>query len=277
PQLAWRNTARYSPPILTPPAGHPAEWEMLVRLIGIVRGRGAGVDVRALDDELAADDVRRVAGPATEAVLAAIGDVTGPERLFDLALRAGPYRLTLDQVRAADGGLDLGELAPRVPEMLRTPSGKVELAPPQLIADVARARADIERPAPELVIIGRRQLRSNNSWMHNLPMLAKGRFRGTALVNPADAARLALRDGGRARISRGERAIEVEVEISADMMPGVVSLPHGWGHDLPGARLSVAAARPGANLNAILDDGVRDPLSGNAVLGGVAIEMRPIE
>jgi anaerobic selenocysteine-containing dehydrogenase len=282
PQFAWRNTARYSPPVLTPPAGHPAEWEMLVRLLGIARGLGSNVDVHALDDELAADDVRRVAGPATDAILASVASLRGPERLFDLALRAGPYRLTLDKLRAVSetGGLDLGELAPRVPEVLRTPSGKIELAPPQLVADVARARADLARPVPDLVIIGRRQLRSNNSWMHNLPMLAKGAFRGTALVHPDDATRLALRDGGRARVSRDggavDRSIDVEVEVSAAIMPGVVSLPHGWGHDLPGAQLSVAAQRPGANLNAILDDTLRDPLSGNAVLGGVAITMRPI-
>ncbi len=279
PQLAWRNTVRHSSPLVPPPAGHPPEWEMLVRLIGIVRGRGAAVDVRALDDELTAEDVRRVAGPATEAILAASAHHTGPDRLFDLALRAGPYRLTLDQVRAAPAGLDLGELAPRIPEVLRTPSGKIELAPPLLIEDVARARADLARPVPDLVIIGRRQLRSNNSWMHNLPMLAKGAFRGTALVHPTDAARLGLRAGGRATITRAghaDRSIAVEVELSPDIMPGVVSLPHGWGHDLPGARLATAAKRPGANLNAILDDQLRDPLSGNAVLGGVAIEMRAL-
>lgn len=285
PQLAWRNTARYSPATVAPPAGHPAEWEMLVRLIGIVKGRGASVDVAALDDELAADDVARVAGPMAPAVLAAVARWKGPDRLFDLALRGGPYGdkfganpdgLTLAKLVEAPAGIDLGALAPRIPEMLRTPSGKVELAPPALVADVARARADLARPAPPLVVIGRRHLRSNNSWLHNLPTLAAGKFRGTALVHPTDAARLALIDGGRARLSRGDRAIEVQVELTTDVMPGVVSLPHGWGHGQAGTRLQVAAARPGANLNAILDDSLRDPLSGNAVLGGVAVELAPL-
>lgn len=275
PQLAWRNTARYSAPLTAPPPGHPAEWEMIVRLIGIVRGRGANADVAALDDELAAEDVRRLAGPMADAILAAVPH-RGPDRLFDLALRAGPYQLTLDKVRAAPHGLDLGELAPRIPEVLRTASGKIELAPPALIADVARARADLANPAPPLVIIGRRHLRSNNSWMHNLPTLAKGHFRGAALVHPVDAARLSLVDGGRARISREGRSIEVDVELSDSMMPGVVSLPHGWGHDHDGTRLSIAGLRPGANLNAILGDDLRDPLSGTAVLGGVAIDMQPL-
>jgi anaerobic selenocysteine-containing dehydrogenase len=126
---------------------------------------------------------------------------------------------------------------------------------------------------PELVVVGRRDVRSNNSWMHNLPLLAKGPFRCTALVHPSDAQRLGLTDGARAQIRNGERAIDVQVEFSDAMMPGVVSLPHGWGHDLPGAKLGVAAQRPGANLNAVLDENLRDPLSGNAVLSGVAVQM----
>jgi anaerobic selenocysteine-containing dehydrogenase len=234
---------------------------------------------------MAADDVRRVAGPAANAVMAAVAGLTGPERLLDLALRAGPYGdrfgmvpdgLTVAKLKAAPSGIDLGPLAPRVPEMLRTPSGKIELAPAVLIDDLGRARADLARAVPDLVIVGRRQLRSNNSWMHNLPVLAKGKFRCTALVSSSDATRLGLHDGGRARIANGPRAIEVEVEISDDMMPGVVSVPHGWGHDLPGARLGLASQRPGANINALLDETLRDPLSGNAVLGGVAITMQPL-
>ena len=140
-----------------------------------------------------------------------------------------------------------------------------------------RALKDLQRPAPALVIIGRRDVRTNNSWMHNLPVLAKGPFRCTALVNPVDAERLGVKDGSQARLRNGSRQVVAQVKISAEMMPGVVSLPHGWGHDLPGAQLGVAAQRPGANLNALLDNQLRDPLSGNAVLGGVAIEMGPVE
>ncbi len=127
-----------------------------------------------------------------------------------------------------------------------------------------------------MVIVGRRDVRSNNSWMHNLPILAKGPFRCTALVNPADAQRLGLADGALARISNRGRSIEAQVQLSDEMMPGVVSLPHGWGHGLPGARLSLAAERPGANLNALLDEDWRDPLSGNAVLSGVPVELRAV-
>jgi anaerobic selenocysteine-containing dehydrogenase len=285
PQLAWRNTARYSPPVFAPPPDRPAEWQILLRLLAIATGRGAGADLGALDDELTAADVARAAGPAAEAVTRAVAGERGPDRLLDLALQAGPYGarfgaspggLSLAKLREAPAGIDLGPLAPRVPEVLRTASGKIELAPQLLLDDVQRARADLERPAPELVIIGRRQLRSNNSWMHNLPTLAKGPFRCVALVHPADAARVGLADGGRARIANGDRSIEVVVELSDEMMPGVVSLPHGWGHDQPGTRLRVAAERPGANLNAVLDEHLRDPLSGNAVLGGVPVTMHPL-
>ena len=285
PQLSYRNHARYSEPVLSAPAGHPAEWQSLLRLIGIVEGKGANVDVAALDDALVAEEVRRVAGPQADAVLKAVSQWKGPERLLDLALRSGPYGdlfgvrpggLTLEKVKASPDGIDLGPLAPRIPEVLRTPSGKIELAPQTLLDDLARPAGDLARPAPDLVIVGRRDVRSGNSWMHNLPILAKGPYRCTALVHPVDAARLGLKDGGKARIVGSAHAIETQVEISDEMMPGVVSLPHGWGHDLEGARLALAAERPGANLNAVLDDRLRDPLSGNAVLSGVPVVMSPV-
>ena len=178
------------------------------------------------------------------------------------------------QASNSTGGIDLGALQPRIPEMLRTPSGKVELAPPSLLQDLQRAAKDVRGPAPDLVIIGRRDVRTNNSWMHNLPILAKGPFRCTALVHPTDAQRLGLQNGALADIRSAGGHVQAQVHITADMMPGVVSLPHGWGHNAPGAQMRVAAERPGANVNALLDDQLRDPLSGNAVLGGVAITMQ---
>jgi anaerobic selenocysteine-containing dehydrogenase len=291
PQLSWRNHARFSPPVFERAPGQPEEWETLLRLAAIARGQGSGLDAGALDDAQFADEAQRLYGAHAEAVVQATQGLRGPQRLLDAALRGGPYGegfgartdgLTLAKVMAANpsGGIDLGELQPRIPEMLRTPSGRVELAPPSLLADLQRAVADLARPAPELVIIGRRDVRSNNSWMHNLPVLAKGPMRCTALVHPGDAARLGLQDGSLAEISsqagQGPRSVQAQVQISAEMMPGVVSLPHGWGHDQPGTRLQLAAQRPGANLNALLDDQWRDPLSGNAVLGGMAITLRAL-
>jgi anaerobic selenocysteine-containing dehydrogenase len=246
---------------------------------------GADVDADMLDDAQFAEDAQRLFGDHANAVIEATKGLKGPQRTLDVALRSGPYGdqwgrkpdgLTLAKVQAsnATGGIDLGPLQPRIPEMLRTPSGKVELAPPTLLQDLQRAVLDLRGLAPDLVIIGRRDVRTNNSWMHNLPILAKGPFRCTALVHPTDAQRLGLQDGALADIRSASGQVRAQVHVSAEMMPGVVSLPHGWGHDAPGAQLRVAAERPGANVNALLDDQLRDPLSGNAVLGGVAITMQ---
>ena len=284
-QFSHRNHARFSPPVLTRTPGLPDEWQSLMRIGAIARGLGAGADVDALDDAALEEELGRSVGEAAPQIMAALAPLRGADRLLDLGLRSGPYGdgfgrnpggLSLAMVKAAPSGIDLGPMTARIPEALRTPSGKIELAPHALLDDLARALADLASPAPDLVIIGRRQLRSNNSWMHNLPALAKGRFRCTALVHPIDARRLGLVDGAMAAITNGERRIEAQVEVSDAMMPGVVSLPHGWGHDLAGVRLNVAAERPGANLNALLDENLRDPLSGNAVLSGVPVRMSPL-
>ena len=284
PQFSFRNHARFSAPVFAPAADHPAEWETLLRLAAIAKGLGAKADVHALDDALLADDVRKLAGDSTPQVLAAVAGRRGPERLLDLALRSGPYGdafglkpngLNLAQVQAAGGGIDLGELQPRVPELLRTPSGKIELAPAALLADLPRALNEMHVATPALVVIGRRDMRSNNSWMHNLPLLAKGPFRGTALVHPLDAQRCGVADGATAQLFSPHGSVQVTVEVSDTLMPGVLSLPHGWGHNLPGAQMHLAAERPGANLNLLLDDSARDPLSGNAVLSGVAVTLAP--
>jgi len=291
-QFSHRNHARYSAPVLARDAvssRQPDEWESMLRIAAIVKGLGAGADIAALDEAALEEELGRSAGPAAGAIMAALAPRRGPERLLDLALRSGPYGdqfgkhpegLTLSRLQAAPSGIDLGPMGQRIPEALRTLSGKIELAPQMLLDDLARVDADLQAylhtGAPTLVIIGRRQLRSNNSWMHNLPVLAKGAYRCTALVHPADAARLGLVDGGMAEVRNGARRIAVQVELSDEMMAGVVSLPHGWGHDLEGAQLRVAAERPGVNLNALLDENLRDPLSGNAVLSGIAIEMAPL-
>ena len=284
-QLAYRNQARFNPAVLPAPEGQVPEWQALLKLVAIVNGQRAGADAIALDEAALEQEVRRQAGEHADTVIKALQRwPQGPERWLDLALRSGPYGdrfglkpegLNLQKLKDAPHGIDLGPLQPRIPEVLRTPSGRIELAPPMLLQDLQRVQADLASPAPDLVIIGRRQVRSNNSWLHNLPLLAKGPFRCTALIHPADAQRLGLAHGGRARIARGDRSIEAEVEVSDEMMPGVLSLPHGWGHDLPGTRMAVAAERPGSNLNALLDEQWRDPLSGNAVLSGVPVRVMP--
>jgi len=168
-------------------------------------------------------------------------------------------------------------LEPRLPEVLRTPSGKVELAPPAIVADVERLHAVMgEHANGGMVLIGRRDLRSNNSWMHNLPLLVSGPERCTAWLHPDDAASLGLVNGELARVSSRAGAVEVPVEITDDVMPGVVSIPHGWGHAVGGVQLRVAGDHAGVNSNVLADEMLLDPISGNAVLNGIPVEVVPV-
>jgi anaerobic selenocysteine-containing dehydrogenase len=291
--LAIRNVANYSPPVFARAAGELDEWEILLKLAGIAFGQGAGADVAAMDDFVIAQLVEhatgspgsRLAGRAPADVLAALAARRGPERVLDFLLRSGPYGdgfdpgaegLSLAVLERHPHGVDLGALQPRIPEVLRTPSGKIELAPAAIVADVARLRATLARAARPLVLVGRRHLRSNNSWMHNLPALVKGKETCTLHLHPDDAVRLGIDDGGRARVASRVGAVDVPVEVTDAIMPGVVSLPHGWGHDEPGAALRVAAAHAGANSNLLADDEAIDPLSGNAVLNGIPVTVEAI-
>ena len=185
--------------------------------------------------------------------------------------------MSLSALEAAPHGIDLGPLRPRLPDALRTPSGRIELAPELLTADVERLRATLLRPAVNgPVLVGRRHLRSNNSWMHNLPVLVNGPAQCTLQVHPDDAERYGLRDGEPAEVRSRTGLVRAPVEVTEDIMPGVVSLPHGWGHDANGTSQSVAAAHPGANSNVLADEGLFDPVSGNAVLNGIPVELAPV-
>jgi anaerobic selenocysteine-containing dehydrogenase len=282
-QLAVRNVANFSPPILDPNGDRPRDWQIMLRLAGIFGGQGADADLEVLDAFVAAGAVAEAAkGDAALAerdpqeVLASLQPRRGPERLLDLLLRTGPYELSLEDLERSPHGIDLGPLEPRIPEVLRTASGKIELAPPEIVGDVARLRERLVPRNGSIVLVGRRELRSNNSWMHNLNVLVKGKERCTMHVHPDDAARLGLADGARARVRSRVGEVDVPVEVTDAIMPGVVSIPHGWGHDAPGARLQVAATKPGTNSNALADEEVVEPISGNAVLNGIPVDVAPL-
>lgn len=293
-QLSWRNHARWSGPVFTREAGSDApssdahaEWQTLLRLTAIVNGQGPDADLQALDDQMLMTELRRSAGDRAAECMSLLEGGSGPARWLDLALRTGPYGdgfghqpegLTLAKVRAAPHGIDLGPLTPRIPELLRTPSGRIELAPPALLAELPTVQAALQRPLThELLLIGRRETRSNNSWMHNLPVLAKGKERCTLLIHPDDAARVGLSAGQTARLGNARGSVLAQVELSEAMRPGVVSLPHGWGHDLAGTQLQVAAQHPGVNMNLLLDEDDRDPVSGTSVLSGVPVRLSAAE
>jgi anaerobic selenocysteine-containing dehydrogenase len=285
-QLAIRNYAHWSAPVFTAPADRPQDWEVMLRLSGLVTGQGANADVGALDDFVAAQLAQSSIDGGTTAgdVMAAVEPRRGPERLVEIMLRTGPYGdgfgakpdgLTLARLEASPHGVDLGALAPRLPEVLRTPSGRVELAPPEILADVPRLRSRLQRMDAGFRLVGRRDLRSNNSWMHNIENLVRGPERCTLWVHPDDARRLGLADGRAAQVRSLAGILEVPVEVTDAVMPGVVSLPHGWGHDAPGTKLRVAAAHAGVNSNLLADVVSMDPLSGNSVLNGIPVEIAP--
>jgi anaerobic selenocysteine-containing dehydrogenase len=289
--FAVRNIAHYSPAVLPEDPQIRDEWVTLLRLTGVAAGLGPDPDVAAIDEGVARALIERelatpgseLAGRGVDDVLAELEPRRGPERLLDLLLRTGPYGdgfgvradgLTLAALEAAPHGIDLGPLKPRLPDALRTASGKVELAPEPLIGDVERLRASLRLPVTDgLVLVGRRQLRSNNSWMHNLPVLVKGKPRCTLHVHPDDAQRQGLTDGEPARLRSRTGTLVAPVEVTDAVMPGVVSLPHGWGHDVAGTIQHVASEHAGTNSNTLADELLVDALSGNAVLNGIPVSV----
>ena len=270
-QLSVRNMANWSPAALE--TAQPQEWETMLRLAGIAAGQGPQADLGALDDLVAVQTAARYGLDVGVA-----GDRRGPARLLDLMLRGGPRDLTLADLEAAPHGLDLGPLTPRVPEVLRTASGRIELTPEPITRDVPRLVAALETGpvGPDgLVLIGRRQLSSNNSWMHNLAPLVRGSNTCTAHVHPDDAARLGLHDGGEALVRSRAGSVTVPVEVTDAVRPGVVSIPHGWGHSSNGTRTEVANAHAGVNSNVLADDLFVDALTGTAALNGIPVTVTP--
>jgi anaerobic selenocysteine-containing dehydrogenase len=280
---ATRSAAKYSPPLFARD-DRPHEWEILLRLAAMLAGmEGTADDARLLDDGFfGALVAMKCQDP--DAVLAQY-DHGGPDRLLDFTIRTGPWGdgygtrpdgLTLQTLEEHPDGIDHGPLVPRAHEVVTTPSGRIDLAPEYVIADVPRLRERLARPADGgLVLVSRRHVRSNNSWMHNVRVLVKGKDRCTLLVHPDDATRHGLRDGERATVVSEAGSVVVPVEVSDEMKPGVVSLPHGWGHDRPGVRLSIASEHAGVNNNHLAPGHLVDVPSGNAVVNGIPVEVAP--
>lgn len=268
--LAVRNVAKFSPAVFARAGDQRHDWEILSALTARVAGGPLGRRVR------------------TRAV-AALSRRLGPRRLLDLALRRGPYGagwrptsagLRLRTLLEADHGIDLGPLQPCLPGRLPASRPRIDAAPEALAGEVDRfaqwiADRDVG-PSSTLALIGRRDLRSNNSWMHNHPRLMKGPDRCTLLMHPDDAAARGLGDGERVRVTSRTGAIDVPLQVSTDVARGVVSLPHGWGHGREGVRLRVASAHPGASLNDVTDEQELDGPSANAAFNGVAVRVTSV-
>ncbi|MFM9367905.1 molybdopterin-dependent oxidoreductase [Streptomyces sp. Da 82-17] len=291
--LAVRNQARYTRAALPLQDGAMDECEIHARLILAASGMHGtppdAVDAMVVDRALGkavADPHARVHGRDPKELAALLTGDSGAERRLDLMLRLGPYGdgfgadpegLSLDRLLAHPHGIDLGPLRSRLPEVLRTRSGRVELLPERVAADLPRLRAALDREPAGLVLVGRRHLRSNNSWLHNVPALNRGSNRCTLQIHPEDAARHGIADGALVRVKGAGGEVEAPAEVTAAVREGVVSLPHGWGHDRPGTRTAVASAAPGVNSNQLLDGTLLDPLSGTAVLNGVPVLLTPVD
>jgi len=294
--FAVRNVGNYSEPVLQKDPSQPDEWEIIVKLGGILQGLGADCDVNVIDDSViqamvtgaVANSSSNIFGRDADEILNALSkdNRRGTSRMLDFMLQTGPYGaafgtnpngLSLDVMLANPHGVDMGPLEPRMPEGLRTPSGRIELAPPQLVADMTRLHDSIEKVQQhDMVLVGRRELKSNNSWMHNINVLTKGSLSCTAHVHPADAKRFGITDGATIRITSRVGEIEIPAEVTDAVRQGVVSVPHGWGHGVPGTKMTVAAARAGVNSNVLTDDKEIDPLSGNAVLNAIPVTLQAL-
>jgi anaerobic selenocysteine-containing dehydrogenase len=263
--LAIRNTAKFSPALFQPSPDTLHDWEILMELRSRLESRGGrlGSIKRSLEKRF-----------------------LSPDRLLDLGLRFGPYGskgnpfskgLTLRRLRKAPHGIDLGPLQSCLPGRLRTADKRIDLAPKALLDDIARATAALRETASQsngnLLLIGRRQLRSNNSWMHNYGRLVRGADRCTIIMNAQDAAKRGLTSGQNASIRGKSGSITLPVEVSDEMMPGVVSIPHGWGHGRAGVELGVAVGHAGESINDVTDDGAVDPLCGTAAFNGTLISV----
>jgi anaerobic selenocysteine-containing dehydrogenase len=261
--VAVRNTVKWSPPLFSPSEGAKHDWQIYLGLM------------------------QRLAGPIAGRALAAAGNALTPERMIDALIRTGPrgdrYNpfskgLNLKRIKDSVHGIDLGPLEPdRLSALLATDDGCVDLAPKILVDDVARldrkmdewARAD----AASLSLIGRREVRTCNSWMHNSRIMVKGRERCTLMMHPNDAKTRGLVDGARVRVTSRVGSIEVPLAVTDDVMPGVVSLPHGWGHGRDGVRLSIASAHAGASINDVTDEALVDEVIGTSSVNGVPVDV----
>ena len=268
-----------------PPQGRPEEWRVLARL-GSILGGTPEVDLDALDDEYFGQMCELV-GMDRAKVMAALPQ-HGAERILDLCIRTGPYGdrfgerpeqpygLTLQHFKDTPNGLLLGQAPSQGARAFTTPSRKLELAPAHMLADVPRLQAAMAEPVPDWVLVSRRQLRSLNSWMHNVDTLVRGKERCTLQLHVDDAARLGIAAGDLVEVRSASGVVQAPAEPVADIRPGVVCLPHGWGHGLPGTRLQTAAAHPGVNINLLSPGPLVDEASGNAVLNGIPVQLRRV-
>jgi anaerobic selenocysteine-containing dehydrogenase len=274
------------------------EGEIIRRLTAIFAGEAAsGPEAEAAADAIdqmtavaiagsaTRDDYGPVAGRDPQELVDQTGR-SGPERLLDIMLRVGPFGdgfgsnpdgLSMDVAEAHPHGVDLGPLAEhRIPDLLRTESGTIELLNDPIRDELSRLEGSLDDEIPEMLLVGRRHVRSNNSWMHNVRVLTKGRNRCTLQIHPDDATRLGVQNGGAVRVSSRVGEVVIDCETTDVVRPGVVSIPHGFGQNTEGVQLRVASEYRGVNTNVLTDEYLRDPITGNIALNGVPVTVAPV-
>lgn len=298
--LAVRNVAKYSPALFAPAKDSRHDWQILLELTYRLQGGSIGKRVlnqvtyqvlKRIGPDGLLDLILRTGPygtqiPGTTALGSMVVDAaqdlipeTHPLRkLLELGPYGAPNRslckgLCISSLQNYSHGIDLGSLQSCLPGRLYTPNKRIRLTPPIYLKDMSRLRKRLEQgvQADTLLLIGRRHIRSNNSWLHNSERLVKGKHRCTLLIHPTDAAKRGLFDGALAEVKSRVGKVQIETEITEDIMPGVISIPHGWGHDRPGTRNSVASKRPGVSVNDLTDDSFVDRLSGTSALNGIPV------
>ena len=266
--LAVRNVSKYSPQIFAPATGSMYDWQIMKELALRLMPKPTGI-----------------AGRLRTGIQKRILRWLTPDRMLDLGLKIGPYGifrkgLSLKRLKANPNGIDLGELQPVLPAGLRTTDKKIDAAPQvyvshlkQAVIPQLKAATESQPKANEFSLIGRRHLRSNNSWMHNSKRLVKGADRCTLMMHSNDAQTLNLVDGAPVAISSSVGSVKAPLEITDEIMPGVVSLPHGYGHHRPKTKLSVATEHAGVSINDLTDDKIVDNLTGNAAFSAQTVRI----
>jgi anaerobic selenocysteine-containing dehydrogenase len=283
--FAVNSIANYSAPVFArPDPDAPEEWEILIRLTGLCTGTPAeDVDVAAIDDGFF--DYMAFTKGVDGAEIRKLYESGGPERILDLTLRTGPFGdrygeepdgLTLEKLKANPNGINFGPMIPQVPDVLGTSDGKIRLAPQYLLDDLPRLAARLKRAPDELVLVSRRHLRSNNSWLHNVGPLMKGKDRCTLLMHDDDAKRREVQTGDLVTVTSSGGHIDVPVEVTDAIMRGVVSMPHGWGHGKDGTRMAIANGSPGVNTNVLSPPTFIDEPSGNGALNGIPVTVTAV-
>jgi anaerobic selenocysteine-containing dehydrogenase len=280
-----RNVANYSPPLRPVPRNAMAEWRILVRLAQAVDPEGdtSEAEINRRAQQRLVKAVSAQLGIAEAEIEASLSGPPGPDALLDLRVRSGPFGdhfghrpggLTLARLAGNLHTTDLGPLRPRLDEVIRTASGRIELAPPMILNHIPRLVAALSETDPPLLLIGRRTVRSKNSWLHNIRTLVSGRDRCTLKIHPADAERHGVQTGEMAVVRSAAGSVEVVAEVDDAMAPGVCSLPHGWGHDVSDANRLIARQHPGVNSNQLAEDAELDPIAGTPVLNGISVVVR---